>query len=81
MAEILDVEPGPDGNGWWPTRFPCDKAWADDRSTAWRSVTNHPALQAKRTSDILHLRSSHDTSTVYQYQLTEQATYYIAERI
>ncbi|GAA3963191.1 hypothetical protein [Gordonia caeni] len=69
MDQIQELEPGPDGAGWWPAQFLVDCAWADDRGTSWRAVTNHPTLQARRTGTQLDLRQT-DDPTVHTYLLT-----------
>ena len=47
----IQLEPGPDGTGWWPTAFGVDTDWSDGRGTAWRAVTNYPTLQARRVDE------------------------------
>lgn len=75
--EIL--EPGPDGAGWWPDRFGVDQAWADDRGSSWRAVTNYPTLQARRAGDLLALRQAGDP-TVHTYRLAPGEGGYIATK-
>ena len=64
-----ELGPGPDGAGWWPDRFGVYQAWADDRGTSWRAVTNYPTLQARRRGNLLDLRQA-DDPTVHTYRLT-----------
>lgn len=70
------IEPGPDGYGWWPDRFGVDGDWADDRGTAWRAVTNHPTLQARRDGGRLDLRQTDDLIThTYRLESIELPAY------
>ncbi|MFA5607158.1 MAG: hypothetical protein WDA07_08220 [Leucobacter sp.] len=82
MDQIQHVEPGPDGNGWWPQTFATDQPWADNLHTAWTAVINYPTLQARRNSDQLHLRDTRTPETVHTYQLTPtEYPSYLVERI
>lgn len=79
MVPTFDVTPGPDGQGWWPDRFGMDAKWADQRGTAWRTVTNHPTLQARRTDNLMHLRTHPDQTHTYRLHPLGDA-YYLAEQ-
>ncbi|AVM01872.1 hypothetical protein C6V83_18005 [Gordonia iterans] len=79
MDPLLDVEDPPDGDGWWPSRFGVDRDWCDARGTAYRAVTNHPTLQARRRGDLLDLRQTDDrTDHTYRLVLTEHG--YLAQK-
>lgn len=66
----LELEPGPDGDGWWPTAFAVDRNWADRQTSSWRPVVEHPTLQARRSGDILDIT---DGTTTNSYQLASAA--------
>lgn len=67
---IQPLEPGPDG-ATWPDRFGVDREWADDRGTAWRAVTNHPVLRARRSGDLLELKHV-DHPEIHTYLLSAE---------
>ena len=75
----IQLEPGPDGHGWWPTVFAVNQSWADGRNTVWRAVTNHPTLQARRRDLLLDLRQT-DDQTTHTYRLTPGEYGYIATK-
>lgn len=70
MDTVLDVEPAPDGHGWWPKRFGVDQSWCDDLGPTWRTVTNYTTMQARRRGDLLDLRQTDQTHT-YRIALAE----------
>lgn len=77
----IQLEPGPDGTGWWPTAFGVDTDWSDGRGTAWRAVTNYPALQARRVDETLELRQAGATDThTYHLVAADDLGGYIATK-
>lgn len=77
---VFDLPPS---HGYWPNRFPINRAWTDTLATdQWTSVPNSGGIQARRNSTLLlALRISADQ---HEYALTpaiyNEIDVYIAER-
>lgn len=61
-------------------RFLVDQTWADDRGSAWRSVTNHSTMQARRDADVLDLRLTSGDTAPRSYRLTPLTDCYLATK-
>ena len=71
LASPDDLDPPPDGAGYWPDTFVIHKAWADGRTSVWRSVTGNPTIQARRPSEsIIELRLTSGDTTPRSYSLS-----------
>lgn len=79
MDPLLDVEPPPDGQGWWPDRFLVHNGWTDALDTTWRAVPNYPTMRARRDGNTLQLRTDGPAHS-YQLTPTDETTADLAER-
>lgn len=68
----IQLEPGPDGEGWWPRAFAVDLPWTDQQTATWRTAIAHPTLQARRVDMVLDLTDNGGT-TVHSYHLSTTA--------